>query len=121
MAANGATSIQNARTAAARPAPTGPAPPVPASAPPNPPNPASAANTRAVQPHPHHSPNCAAANGATSHAHPPATNSTATQKGKKKAESVDPATMYETVRNRIAALEEEEVHGEEEERRIGAS
>lgn len=29
--------------------------------------------------------------------------------------------MYETVRNRIAALEEEEVHGEEEERRIGAS
>ena len=42
------------------------------------------------------------------------------QKGKKKAESVDPAAMYETVRNRIAALEEEEVHGEEEERRIGA-
>lgn len=34
---------------------------------------------------------------------------------------MDPATMYETVRNRIAALEEEEVHGEEEERRIGAS
>lgn len=37
---------------------------------------------------------------------------------KKKAEPIDPATMYETVRNRIAALEEEEVHGEEEERRV---
>lgn len=38
--------------------------------------------------------------------------------GKKKAEPPDPATMYESVRNRIAALEEEEVHGEEEERRV---
>lgn len=32
---------------------------------------------------------------------------------------MDPVTMYETVRNRIAALEEEEVHGEEEEKKIG--
>ncbi|KAF8514792.1 hypothetical protein JB92DRAFT_2811258 [Gautieria morchelliformis] len=115
MAANGATSNQNPRTAAAKPAPTGPAPPVPASAPPIPPN-VTSANTRTAQPHAHHSPNCGAVNGATSHAHPPAPHTT--QKGKKKAESVDPATMYETVRNRIAALEEEEVHGEEEERRI---
>jgi hypothetical protein len=32
---------------------------------------------------------------------------------------VDPATMYENLKNRIAALEEEEEHGEEEHRRIG--
>ncbi|KZW00466.1 hypothetical protein EXIGLDRAFT_761559 [Exidia glandulosa HHB12029] len=55
---------------------------------------------------------------------PPATpmngqqSKTAGTAGKKKAEPIDPATMYETVRNRIAALEEEEVHGEEEERRV---
>ncbi|KAF7303147.1 hypothetical protein MKEN_01278400 [Mycena kentingensis (nom. inval.)] len=39
-------------------------------------------------------------------------------KGKKKAETpVDPATMYDVVKNRIAALEEEEVHEEEESRK----
>lgn len=44
-----------------------------------------------------------------------------TQKGKKKNEPapVDPATMYESLKNRIAALEEEEVLEEEEERRFG--
>jgi hypothetical protein len=52
--------------------------------------------------------------------HPPAANTASPLKGKKKAEAVDPAAMYETVRNRIAALEEEEVHGEEEERKIGS-
>jgi hypothetical protein len=119
MAANGATSNQNPRTAASKPAPTGPAPPVPASAPPHPPNATSTGGVRAPQSSAAHNPNGTAVNGATSHAHPPTTNAT-TQKGKKKAESVDPAAMYETVRNRIAALEEEEVHGEEEERRIGA-
>lgn len=43
-----------------------------------------------------------------------------TQKGKKKNEPapVDPATMYESLKNRIAALEEEEVLEEEEERRF---
>ncbi|KIJ53495.1 hypothetical protein M422DRAFT_25368 [Sphaerobolus stellatus SS14] len=101
MATNGVPTNQNARTAAAKPAPTGPAPPAPAPAPPTAPT-----NTST------------AANGATSHGHPPATNAASSQKGKKKAEAVDPVTMYETVRNRIAALEEEEVHGEEEERRI---
>ncbi|KAI0778975.1 hypothetical protein BD413DRAFT_464917, partial [Trametes elegans] len=42
------------------------------------------------------------------------------QKGKKKAadQPVDPSQMYETLKNRIAALEEEEVHEEEEERRF---
>ncbi|KAI0756355.1 hypothetical protein C8Q80DRAFT_1215338 [Daedaleopsis nitida] len=40
--------------------------------------------------------------------------------GKKKAteQPVDPSQMYETLKNRIAALEEEEVHEEEEERRF---
>ena len=74
---------------AAKPPPPGPAPAV---APPAPPVTKPAAATTA--------------NGAAA-------------KGKKKAEALDPATMYESVRNRIAALEEEEVHGEEEERRIG--
>lgn len=57
-------------------------------------------------------PNGAPANGA----HAPA------PKGKKKAaeQPVDPSQMYETLKNRIAALEEEEVHEEEEERRFGA-
>ena len=49
------------------------------------------------------------------------THAPATQKGKKKAaeQPVDPSQMYETLKNRIAALEEEEVHEEEEERRFG--
>ncbi|KAF8527571.1 hypothetical protein BU17DRAFT_39400 [Hysterangium stoloniferum] len=118
MATNGVPNNQNSRIAAAKPAPTGPAPPVPAPAPPVPPNVTSTGNTKTSQPHLQHCPNCTAANGATSHAHLPAANTAPPQKGKKKAEAVDPATMYETVRNRIAALEEEEVHGEEEERRI---
>ena len=33
---------------------------------------------------------------------------------------IDPAAMYESLKNRIAALEEEEVFVEEEERRYGA-
>lgn len=45
------------------------------------------------------------------------------QKDKKKPDPapVDPAVMYESLKNRIAALEEEETHEEEEERRFGAS
>lgn len=42
------------------------------------------------------------------------------QKAKKKNDApVDPAAMYESLKNRIAALEEEEVLEEEEERRFG--
>ncbi|KAA1468120.1 hypothetical protein DENSPDRAFT_770553 [Dentipellis sp. KUC8613] len=62
------------------------------------------------------------------HPHPPATNGTHhahnhahghTQKAKKKEPApVDPATMYESLKNRIAALEEEEVLEEEEERKF---
>ena len=47
-------------------------------------------------------------------------NGSHSQRGvKKKPEPVDPATMYENLKNRIAALEEEEEHGEEEQRKIG--
>ncbi|OCH86663.1 hypothetical protein OBBRIDRAFT_760992 [Obba rivulosa] len=87
-----------------KPAPTGPAPPAPAAVPPAPPN-----NTHA--PPATRPPNGPPVNG---------THTTANQKGKKKAaeQPVDPSTMYETLKNRIAALEEEEVHEEEEERRF---
>lgn len=39
---------------------------------------------------------------------------------KKNDTPVDPAVMYESLKNRIAALEEEEVLEEEEERKFGA-
>ena len=48
--------------------------------------------------------------------HPPSQSG----KGKKRNDApVDPARMYESLKNRIAALEEEEVLEEEEERRFG--
>jgi hypothetical protein len=44
-----------------------------------------------------------------------------TQKPKKRNDApVDPAAMYESLKNRIAALEEEEVIEEEEERQFSA-
>ncbi|PPQ69792.1 hypothetical protein CVT26_014180 [Gymnopilus dilepis] len=80
-------------TRQAKPPPAGPAPPAPATAPPAPPNHANNVNG-----HP-----------------PPAQNA----KGKKRNDvPIDPATMYESLKNRIAALEEEEVLEEEEERRF---
>ncbi|KAF8910114.1 hypothetical protein CPB84DRAFT_1764646 [Gymnopilus junonius] len=80
-------------TRQAKPPPAGPAPPAPATAPPAPPNHASNVNG-----HP-----------------PPAQNA----KGKKRNDvPIDPATMYESLKNRIAALEEEEVLEEEEEKRF---
>jgi hypothetical protein len=48
-------------------------------------------------------------------------NGTQSQKTKKRAEPMDPAAMYENLKSRIAALEEEEVHGEEEQKKIGMS
>lgn len=86
----------------AKPPPTGPAPPPPASSAP----------------------------AATNHAHTNAktngvhSNNAATtqQKGKKKNTEpapVDPSQMYETLKNKIAALEEDAVHEEEEEKRFG--
>lgn len=83
---------------APKPPPSGPAPPAPLVTPPAPPNHSSSA-TRP----PLHSPTV---NG--------------TQKAKKKNDApVDPAAMYESLKNRIAALEEEEVLEEEEERQFG--
>ncbi|KAJ8593226.1 hypothetical protein M405DRAFT_811327 [Rhizopogon salebrosus TDB-379] len=89
---------------AAKPPPTGLAPSAPTVAPPLLPNHANPPSTnRAVLPHP----NNTAVNGSYSHNH----------KGKKKTDTpVDPAAMYESLKNRIAALEEEEVLEEEEER-----
>lgn len=89
---------QNVQAKVARPPPTGPTPPAPITAPPAPPG---------ARPNPPHT-----------HTHPP--NGHTTQKGKKKNEApIDPVTMYESLKNRIAALEEEESLEEEEERRFG--
>ncbi|KAG9314108.1 hypothetical protein JVU11DRAFT_4891 [Chiua virens] len=77
-----------------KPPPAGPAPPAPVTSPPP-------QSTSTPRPPPHPS----ASNG--------------TQKTKKKNDApVDPAAMYESLKNRIAALEEEEVLEEEEERRF---
>ncbi|KIL71539.1 hypothetical protein M378DRAFT_19851 [Amanita muscaria Koide BX008] len=87
---------QNASTRQAKSHPIGPAPPVPTTAPPAPPS---------------HQPQSRQVNG--QHAQ--------NAKGKKRIDPptpVDPATMYESVKSRIAALEEEEVLEEEEERQF---
>jgi hypothetical protein len=105
---------QNASNRLAKPPPTGPTPPAPATAPPVPPTQSNPVHqppplNRSNQPPPHnHTP------GANGHHH--------SQRGKKRNDvPVDPATMYESLKNRIAALEEEEVIEEEEERRYGMS
>jgi len=98
---------QNASTRLAKPPPAGPTPPAPSTAPPAPPN----HNTAIYPPSTGNRPNSHTP-GVNGHHHP--------QKGKKKNDApVDPATMYESLKNRIAALEEEEVLEEEEERRYG--
>jgi hypothetical protein len=96
------TSIANASNATksmAKPPPTGPTPPAPVSARPAQPNGVPASKPPQV------------ANGAARN----------NRNVKRPIEPPDPVTMYESVRSRIAALEEEEVHGEEEERTIGMS
>jgi hypothetical protein len=106
---NGAATAHtpNASAKLAKPAPAGPAPPAPAAAPPVPPT---------------HSHSAPANRSLPSHNHATGVNGAHTQtaKGKKKTETpVDPAAMYESLKNRIAALEEEEVLEEEEEKRFG--
>ncbi|KAJ6520125.1 hypothetical protein C8R45DRAFT_953962 [Mycena sanguinolenta] len=94
------TNTQTTSGRATKPAaPNGPAP-APAAPPPAPPN-----HTHAPpgQPRPPHN-------------HGPAVNGHG--KGKKKADPPDPTMMYESLKSRIAALEEEEVLEEEEERRF---
>jgi hypothetical protein len=90
----------------AKPPPTGPAPPAPAVAPPVPPTNAQVNSAKHGTP--------PAVNG--SHTH-----TTTGKPSKKKAEPtpVDPATMYESLKNRIAVLEEDAVQGVEEERKFG--
>lgn len=98
-------------TRQARPPPTGPTPPAPApaAAPPAAPH-AAGAQPGAAQPPPASRPPNGPVNGAHSH----------NQKGKKKNDPpVDPSQLYESLKNRIATLEEEEIHNEEEERKIG--
>ena len=100
-------------TRQARPPPTGPTPPAPSSAPPAPPNNASVQPATVQQPPANRQPN-----GPVNGTHTNNNN----QKGKKKSDPpVDPSQLYESLKNRIATLEEEEIHNEEEERRIGAS
>ncbi|EKM61609.1 uncharacterized protein PHACADRAFT_84750 [Phanerochaete carnosa HHB-10118-sp] len=97
-----------AATRQARPPPTGPTPPAPSAAPPAPPNNANAQASSGQSPPANRQPN-GPVNGAHSHA----------QKGKKKNDPpVDPSQLYESLKSRIATLEEEEIHNEEEERRI---
>jgi len=98
---NGTTASHSAKSA--KPPPPGPAPPVPVSAPPVPPTTAQSP----VRPPATPQPALASVNG------------TQSTKKKRNEPPVDPVTMYESVKNRIAALEEEEVLEEEEERRFG--
>lgn len=87
-----------------KPPPAGPAPLAPAAAPPNPP--ASAGSAATV-------------NGAKPASAPNGTSKA--KKGTAKQEtSVDPQAMYESLKNKIAALEEELNHADEEELKIGA-
>ena len=95
------------RHAGVKPPPIGPTPPAPSTAPPVPPNVASAANITSTN---------RQANGA-------AVNGTHAPKGKKKNPDppVDPSQLYESLKNRIATLEEDMIHNEEEGRRIRQS
>lgn len=89
---NAMSSVPATAQRPSKPPPAGPAPPAPGSVPPNPP----------------------ATNGYKSYA-----NGTHV-KGKKKADlPVDPQAMYESLKSKIAALEEELIHADEEEERFG--
>ena len=100
---------QNASTRLAKPPPAGPTPPAPATTAPIPPNQSNAA-------YPSHTTH----RSSLPQNHTQGINGHHAQKGKKRNDvPVDPATMYESLKNRIAALEEEEVLEEEEERRYG--
>ncbi|KAI0348268.1 hypothetical protein BDW22DRAFT_1385441 [Trametopsis cervina] len=86
-----------------KPPPTGPTPPAPSAALPAPPT-----NLATNPPPANRQPNGTAVNG------------TPAQKGKKKNPDppVDPSQLYESLKNRIATLEEDMIHNEEEGKRI---
>ena len=89
----------------AKPPPTGPTPPAPSGAPPVPPN--------------HRQPT-APVNG-TQHNHSNTTTTNTPQKGNKKKQTdpqADASQIYETLKSKIAALEEDAVHEEEEEKKF---
>ncbi|KAL4069861.1 hypothetical protein V8B97DRAFT_2008369 [Scleroderma yunnanense] len=92
--------------------PTKPAPPAPATASPAPPSHTSNNNSNST--------NSSNSNKAATQSAPTVNGNHAnSQKMKKKCDApVDPAIMYESLKNRIAALEEEEVLEEEEECRF---
>ncbi|KZP25284.1 hypothetical protein FIBSPDRAFT_734260 [Athelia psychrophila] len=105
-AANG----PNPNFRAAKPPPTGPAPPAPTTLPPIPPSNGNHTHTHGPGVHHQHA-------HSHPHTHPHSGRVNGMQKGKKRNDTpVDPATMYESLKSRIAALEEEEVLEEEEER-----
>ena len=97
--------------------PTGPAP---VNVPPAPPPVQKTAPSNRDPSHPHTRPNPQPTTQPPPNRGQPTANG---QKNKKKPDPapVDPAVMYESLRNRIAVLEEEETHEGEEERRFGAS
>ncbi|KAI0695615.1 hypothetical protein BC835DRAFT_1482020 [Cytidiella melzeri] len=108
------TTTPNAQAPAARhatsgkPPPTGPTPPVPSAAPPAPSHNTASAAVANPPPASSRQPNGTAVNGT----HGP--------KGKKKNPDppVDPSQLYESLKNRIATLEEDMIHNEEEGKRI---
>lgn len=111
---NGVTQTQTQRSKL-------PASPVPVNASPGPP----AQKLAPGHPHPSNPPTRpnqhANAQPAPNRGQPPANAQHPKNKKKSEPTPVDPAVMYESVVNRIAALEEEETHEEEEERRFGTS
>ncbi|KAI0077469.1 hypothetical protein K474DRAFT_1684325 [Panus rudis PR-1116 ss-1] len=117
---NGSASAAAATTTTprhAKPPPTGPTPPAPQTAPPAPPNtnhnhthnnnhaPPPAAGTRQT-------------NGPVNGTHSNVQQKGGAKKKQPEPQPVDPSQMYETLKNKIAALEEDAVHEEEEERRF---
>ena len=101
-----------------KPPPAGPAPPAPGAAPPNPPQANGGSGGGGGQAA---TPTTTTANGTK--ATPTVNGATSkAKKGSAKADTpVDPAAMYESLKNKIAALEEELNHQDEEELKFSES
>ena len=98
-----------------------PAGPAPVNAPPAPPvHKPTPGNSHPSHPHPRSSQHTTA-QPTPNRGQSPANAQPSKSKKKVEPAPVDPAVMYESLKNRIAALEEEETHEEEEERKFGAS
>ncbi|KAH6917047.1 hypothetical protein BKA70DRAFT_1251242 [Coprinopsis sp. MPI-PUGE-AT-0042] len=101
-----------------KPPPPGPAPPAPVTAPPLPPTHSTAGHANGPPQHHHHHHHHHHQHGPVANGQPQGSSG---KKGKRAEAPLDPATLYESLKNRIAALEEEEEIEEEEERQISAS